>query len=124
MNCLPHKYSDVLKLCYDENTGYVWDDSVNDWRTPPTTPACAPYVFWPKINGCYDPESGYGCDPANCQPTWKYFGEDYTLETESDSSSCSLLSAPRSQDGAIWAFLGLAAGGALVVGRRRAKASR
>jgi hypothetical protein len=130
-NCLPYEYSPVLMLCFDLKTGYVFNDRTNAWEQPPVTDACRPYVYWPKINGCYDPDTGYGCDPTKCSAPsdWTYFGTDYTIDTGSESSSCSLLSAPTSrggtsQDGAVWALLGIAASGALVAGRRRAKARR
>jgi endo-1,4-beta-D-glucanase Y len=107
--CAPYAYSDVLKLCYDQNTGYVFDDAQNRWAQPFVTPACAPYVFWPKLppNGaCYDPATGYGynaaaCIPGNPQSCWVYVGANFTIDTGADDSGCSINRASSGRSAAL-----------------------
>ncbi len=72
----------VLSLCYETLYGYVWDAAANGgegaWATPPSNVAgCGPdLVFWPLINGCYDPFSGYAWSPTTNE--WVYVGDLYT----------------------------------------------
>jgi hypothetical protein len=117
-SCAPYAYSDVLKLCYDQNTGYVYDDAQGRWAQPFVIPQCAPYVFWPLINGCYDVTSGYGYDPAR---GWVYVGTDYELDTGADESGCSITRASSTSS----AMLGVGgiAFGVLVLGSLRRRRS-
>ena len=73
-DCGSFKCSRWLWLCYDEATGYVWDAQQNGglggWSQPPRyfdkdgdgirDDDCGQgHVFWPKVDRCYDPLSGY-----------------------------------------------------------------
>jgi hypothetical protein len=91
----PFKCSTPIGLCYEEKYGYVWDVSANGgqgaWSQPPTDVAgCGPdFVFWPKVNRCYDPQSGYTFNPARMQ--WEYFGDWYTAgQDEADEGEPSV----------------------------------
>jgi hypothetical protein len=72
----------ILHLCYETTYGYVFDPSAKGgqgaWATPPSNVAgCGPdLVFWPLINSCYDPISGYAWNPAT--KDWVYVGDSYT----------------------------------------------
>ena len=106
--------------------GYVWDASANmgagGWTQPPANvQGCGPdYVFWPIVNGCYDPETGYGYNPA--ARAWVYIGDFYTAgqDDAGTDSGCAVSSAPVTGSSAGWMLVGLlGAAGGLAYRRRR-----
>jgi endo-1,4-beta-D-glucanase Y len=112
--CAPYACSTTLNLCYDTNTGYVWDPSqrggLGDWTKPPrgVGPCAADQVFWPKFPPglCYIPETGWIYNPA--QGGWVFYGLDFTegKKPESDGS-CAIAGAPGSSRGSSWMLMGL-----------------
>lgn len=123
--CAPHACSTELNLCYDTNTGYVWDPSqrggMGDWTKPPRGVAgCAQdQVFWPKFDLCYIPETGWIYNPS--QGGWVFYGLDFTegKRPESDGS-CAIDGAPGTSRGSSWMLMGLlGAAFGLSVRRRR-----
>jgi len=107
-DCSPYQCSRSLWLCYDEPTGYVWDahqhGDVGGWSQPPRyfdddgdgmrDADCAQgHVFWPKVNRCYDPSSGYTFNQALSR--WEYFGDWYT---EGEDSAEADAGAPGAAD--------------------------
>jgi endo-1,4-beta-D-glucanase Y len=121
--CAPYACSTELNLCYDTNTGYVWDQSqrggMGDWTKPPRGVAgcAADQVFWPKFDLCYIPETGWIYNPT--QGGWVYYGLDFTegQRPESDGS-CAIDGAPGSSRGSSWMLMGLL-GAALGLSFRR-----
>lgn len=118
--------STVLSLCYEMKFGYVWDAVNARWSTPPSTPACGPmYVYWPLVNGCYDPETGWAYNDAEAR--WVLVGDKYTKGQDGASgasdSACAVVhgvaGAPRS-DG--WLFAGAIAALLAGIARRRRSA--
>lgn len=126
-NCAPVAYSSELDLCYDPNTGYVWDLVQGAWALPPQVEACGAdernpgnyYYWWPLVAACYDPASGTAYDEQLGQ--WVFVGTNFTRGQRglpSDGSGCALGGAGASHDGWVGlALLGLA--GAMVSVRRR-----
>lgn len=139
-NCQGAKCSQALHLCYDDATGYVWDSTkkngAGDWTLPPryfdqdgdgvNDDDCGPgYVFWPKLNGCYDPESGYGWDPNS--NSWKPVGEQYRAGNwggdDAVDSGCSVSEGAAGGTGQLGLLAG-ALGAALALGSRRRSRSQ
>jgi hypothetical protein len=101
----------TLRLCYDAN-GLVYDYLAEPpaWSYPPKgAPYCADQdYFWPLVNSCYNPSSGFAFNPAADVGDWVYVGRNFTLEP-SKEGGCSLRQAPRSLPAAAGpAALGLA----------------
>ncbi|HTV22943.1 MAG TPA: glycosyl hydrolase family 8 [Polyangiaceae bacterium] len=128
-NCAPAAYSAELNLCFDPNTGLVWDASQNAYTLPPTVDWCGAdeqnpgrfYYWWPLLPACYDAASGYAYNSQLGQ--WVFVGTDFVRGqrgTGSDDSGCSIGGAGTGAGGegwTHWALLGLA--GAAVAMRRR-----
>jgi hypothetical protein len=132
--------SQQLHLCYDPGTGYVWDSTKNNnmgaWTFPPryfdgdldgqNDEDCGDgFVFWPKLNGCYDPKTGYGWDPNS--NSWKPIGQDYRAENWGDGAAdtgCSVTEGAAGGQGQLGILAGVL-GAALALGsRRRSRAQR
>ncbi|MET0409762.1 MAG: hypothetical protein ABW217_00635, partial [Polyangiaceae bacterium] len=126
--CAPCAYSATLNLCFDANTGYVWNEQQRTWQQPPVTAACSPYVFWPKLapNGaCYDPATGYAYNPGTCpgnpQACWVYVGANYEVDTGSDEGGCSVVTTSKTGSATLLGLLGLVTGAGVVARRRRVR---
>jgi len=140
-NCAGDLCSQELHLCYDADTGYVWDSTqkggTGDWTFPPqyfdqdgdgvNDDDCgADYVFWPKLRGCYDPKTGYGWDPA--ASLWVFIGRDYRAEGPgrkggaAADSGCSMSEGAAGGHGQL-GLLASALGAALALGSRRRRSS-
>lgn len=123
--CAPYACSTQLNLCYDMNTGYVWDPSRNAWTAPPRGAAgCGTdQVFWPKFNLCYIPETGWIYNPTGPQAGWQFYGIDYTegKKPKGEASSCAIDGAPGTSRGSSWMLMGLL-GAALGLSVRRRNA--
>jgi endo-1,4-beta-D-glucanase Y len=126
--CTPCLYSQALNLCYDGNTGYVWNQATASFTAPPVTAACTPYVFWPKLQpagACYDPMTGYAYNPGTCgtnpQACWVYVGANYELDTGGDDGGCSVVTTTKSGSTALLALFGFVTGAGIVARRRRAQ---
>jgi hypothetical protein len=140
-NCQGAKCSQQLHLCYDEATGYVWDSSkkngAGDWTLPPryfdqdgdgvNDDDCGvDYVFWPKLNGCYDPVTGYGWDPNTNM--WTPIGKQYRAEnwgngTAAPASGCAVSEGAAGGQGQVGLLAGVL-GAALALGSRRRSRSQ
>jgi endo-1,4-beta-D-glucanase Y len=133
--------SKELHICFDRNTGYVWNPNTNNgaggWQQPPQKfdrdgdgeldDDCGTgRVWWPKQNGCYDPVSGYAYDEQNMR--WVYIGDGYTLGQDGDGgsdSSCSVGQAPGAPRSVPWLLAGVVLGAGMSFGyRRRSRAAR
>jgi endo-1,4-beta-D-glucanase Y len=134
--------STKLWLCYDRNTGYVWDGSVRDWTEPPqrfdadgdgiTDDDCGMgNVFWPLVGresnlggACYNERSGYAFNESNA--TWLCAGDNYQYDRDcsaEEESSCAV-SSVGSSNTLGWSLTGLL-GAMLTIGvRRRSRSAR
>ena len=115
--CGMFQCSVTLQLCYDPN-GYVWDATQNAWTQPPSAHCGPNLVFWPIVNGCYDPVSGYAWDPVNMM--WVAYGDGYTPGWDSGSDSgCAISGMPARGAASGWLLAGLIAAGWGLAYRRR-----
>lgn len=113
------RFDVTLRMCYDVNTGYVYNAAVGQWQQPPVTDQCAPYYYWPRIQGCYDPATGYGYNSMT--GAWQYVGQNFTIDTGEDDSGCSVVRSPSaSMTG--WGVAGGLGLAALTAWRRRRRA--
>ncbi len=125
--CGMYECSTVLGLCYENTYGYVWDaaakNGAGDWSQPPNNVAgCGPdFVFWPKVNGCYDPETGYAFDPVALQ--WVYRGDWYTAGQDDGGSAadsgCVLSNGSAGLNSSRWLLIALFSAALGLVYRRR-----
>jgi endo-1,4-beta-D-glucanase Y len=119
--CAPYACSVPLSLCYDMNTGYVWNPNTNGWTQPPRGVAgcAADQVFWPKFNSCYVPETGWIYNAAAVPPAWQFYGIDYTANKKPEADSgCTVSGAGANGSGSSWMLVGLL-GAALGLSYRR-----
>jgi endo-1,4-beta-D-glucanase Y len=124
----PCRFDAYLQMCYDTNTGYVYNHTVTPplWQQPPqNTAQCGQYFYWPKLPGCYDPTTGYGYNPGTCpgnpQACWVYVGTNFEIDTGGDDGGCSVVATSKSGSATLLGLLGLVTGAGVVARRRRAR---
>lgn len=120
----PYACSVRLGLCYDTATGYVYNPTTLQWTQPPPGPAggCATdQVFWPLINSCYVPDTGWAFNEAAGQ--WQWYGIDYTSGKRPPADDgCAVSGVAAGSGSSSWGLLGLLGAALGLASRRRSAA--